>query len=261
MITSLQNQRIKDVIKLDKPRERRKRELFVIEGVRELSLAISSDYTICELFVCEELLSSDGKSLVDSSGILYDTVSVDVFNKMAYRDESDGIIALSVASHLTLNSLRLSENPLLIVLESLEKPGNLGAILRTSDAAGVDAILVCDPKTDIYNSNIIRSSLGTIFTQQVVACTSIDAKDWLNSKSISIVTSQIDADKYYHETDLTRPTAFIMGTETKGLTDFWIRHADDSIKIPMFGKVDSLNVSVSTAVIVFEAVRQRNIVY
>jgi TrmH family RNA methyltransferase len=259
MITSLQNQRIKDVIKLTNPRERLKRDLFVIEGVRELSMAIEGGYTVCELFICEELLNSAGKSLVEKSGIAYVTVSVDVFNKMAYRDETQGIIALSRPRHLSLDSIKLSENPLVIVLESLEKPGNLGAILRTAEATGVDAIIVCDKKTDIYNANTIRSSLGTVFTQQIVVCTSKDALNWLYQSEIRVVTTDLNADRFYHEIDLTRPTAIIMGSEADGLTDFWISNADDRIRIPMHGKVDSLNVSVSTAVIVFEAVRQRKL--
>ncbi len=258
MITSIQNQRIKDVVKLSNTRERRRRNLFVIEGVRELSLAVTGGYHIHNLFVCRDLLNSEGQEFIDKWNIPVEEVSIDVFRKMAYREESDGIIALSVPRNLPLNEIRLSKIPFIIVLEAVEKPGNLGAILRTADAARVDAIIVCDPKTDIYNPNTIRSSIGCVFTQQVVACTSEEAYQWLKQSHINIFAAELTASAWYHETDFTQPSAIVMGTEADGLTDFWLTRADHRIKIPMRGYIDSLNVSVSTAVITFEAMRQRN---
>ena len=262
MITSLHNQRIKDVVKLANARERRKQNLFVIEGARELAMAIESGYTIKSLFVCDDLLSDVGATLAvaPTHAVSIEKVSVDVFRKMAYREESDGLIALSQPRQLSLEKVSLSQNPFIIVLEAVEKPGNLGAILRTADAARVDAVIVCDPKTDIYNPNTIRSSIGCVFTQQVVACTSDDALLWLKQKNISVFATDLAAEEPYYEADFNRPAAIVMGTEAEGLTDFWIHNANYRIKIPMHGFINSLNVSVSTAVITFEAMRQKIVV-
>ena len=258
MITSLQNQRIKDVVKLSNARERRRQNLFLIEGARELSLAVSvGDYGVKKIFVCDELLSIEAKILIRKWDIPVEKVSAEVFRKMAYREESDGIIAVSKPKRLSFDEIHLSANPFVIVLESVEKPGNLGAILRTADAARVDAVIVCDPKTDIYNPNTIRSSIGCVFTQQIVACTSEEALQWLKQAGVCIFAAELTASEWYHKADFTQPTAIVMGTEADGLTDFWLRNADCRIKIPMRGYIDSLNVSVSTAVITFEAMRQR----
>ncbi|MDR1173018.1 MAG: RNA methyltransferase [Bacteroidales bacterium] len=257
MITSLQNQRIKDIVKLDNARERRKQNLFVIEGVRELTQAVAGGYDIRSLFVCDELLSIDGSVLLKKWGIPVEKVSAGVFKKIAYRDASDGIIALSGPKRLSPDAIRLSAHPFVIVLEAVEKPGNLGAILRTADAARVDAVIVCDPKTDIYNPNTIRSSIGCVFAQQIAACTSEEALQWLKQSGIRIHAAELTASECYDETDFTRPAAIVMGAEADGLTDFWLRNADRRIKIPMRGSVDSLNVSVSTAILTFEAMRQR----
>ena len=234
MITSLQNQQIKDVVKLSNARERRRQNLFLIEGARELSLAISvGDYGIRKLFVCEELLDIESKILVRKLAIPYEKVSAEVFKKMAYREESDGIIAVSCPKRLSLDMVRLSANPFVIVLEAVEKPGNLGAILRTADAARVDAVVVCDPKTDIYNPNIIRSSIGCVFTKQIVACTSEEVLQWLKQAGVRIFAAELTAPEWYHKTDFTQPSAIVMGTEADGLTGFWLRNADRRIKIPM----------------------------
>ena len=260
MITSLQNQRIKDVVKLIiDVKERRRQNLFVIEGIRELSIAVRAGYSIRQLFVCDDLLSETGKELLSKITIPVEKVSIEGFQKMAYREKSDGIIAVSTPRQSSPDTLRLPENPFIIVLEAVEKPGNLGAVLRTADAAGVDAVIVCDPKTDIYNPNVIRSSIGCVFTRQVVACTSEEALQWLKQKNIRIFAAELTASECYHETDFTQPSAIVMGTEAGGLTDYWLRNAGCRIKIPMRGYIDSLNVSVSTAVITFEAMRQRKL--
>jgi len=261
VITSLQNQQIKEVVKLlVVAQERRKQNLFVIEGARELSLAVSAGYNIRKLFVCNEFLSETGRKLVSKLNIPAEKVNVEGFQKMAYREKSDGIIAVSTSKQLSLDTMQLSSNPFIIILEAVEKPGNLGAVLRTADAAGVDAVIVCDPKTDIYNPNTIRSSIGCVFTKQVVACTSEEAQQWLKQKGIRIFAADLAATEWYHETDFTQPSAIVMGAEADGLTDYWLSNADRRIKIPMCGYIDSLNVSVSTAVLTFEAMRQRKFI-
>lgn len=259
MITSLQNPAIKNIVKLSKSKERREQQLFVIEGARELSLALQSDYQIQAVYVCREMFERTKypdvlNSLPDT--IIFD-ISFPVFEKIAYRENSDGVVVLAKPKSHTLNDLKLSENPFLIVLESLEKPGNLGAILRTADAAAVDAVIVCDPQTDLYNPNVVRSGVGGIFTVQTAVCTSLEAVEWLAEKKITSFAAELQAAEFYQNVDFTQPSAIVMGTEADGLTDFWLKNAKKRIKIPMRGKIDSLNVSVSTAILVFEAMRQR----
>jgi len=259
-IESLQNARIKNVIRLSKARERKEQHIIVIEGFREIEMALNSGFTIRELFFSMEVnLHSDTDNLFQKlpSSCRKMEVSKPVFEKMAYRENSDGLIALAIPRNITLEQLELSENPLLLVVEAIEKPGNLGAILRTADAALLDAIIVCDPQTDIYNPNVIRSSLGCIFTQQVVVCTSDEALSFLKKKGIRSFAAALTAQQYYHQTDFKGPSAIIMGTEADGLTEIWLKKADIQVKIPMLGKADSLNVSTSTAILVFEAKRQR----
>jgi TrmH family RNA methyltransferase len=257
LITSVQNPRIKQILKLDKAHERRAQQLFTIEGRRELSLAVADGYAIQEVLVCEDLLSAEGRSLISSLSVPVEPVSKFVFEKLAYREQSDGIIALATPRRLQLPDIRLSVTPFVIVLEAVEKPGNLGAILRTADAAQVDAVIVCDPQTDIYNPNTIRSSIGCVFTQQIAVCTSLEALRWLERSNICVYAAELTAAEWYHQSDFTQPSAVVMGTEADGLTDFWLNNAHHRIKIPMRGSIDSLNVSVSTAIITFEAMRQR----
>ena len=176
---------------------------------------------------------------------------------MAYREGSDGILTLAKPKSHALENLSLEEDPFIIVLESVEKPGNLGAVLRTADAAKVSAVVICDPATDLYNPNTIRSSVGCAFTVPIAICTSEEALSYLKSKKIKTFAAELGASQWYHETDFTKGSAIIMGTEADGLTNFWLENADARIKIPMRGEIDSLNVSVSTAVITFEAMRQR----
>ncbi|OPZ25743.1 MAG: 23S rRNA (guanosine-2'-O-)-methyltransferase RlmB [Bacteroidetes bacterium ADurb.BinA174] len=259
MITSLQNPAIKNIVKLSKSKERREQQLFVIEGARELSLALQSDYQIQAVYVCREMFERTKypdvlNSLPDT--IIFD-ISFPVFEKIAYRENSDGVVALAKPKSHTLNDLKLSKNPFLIVLESVEKPGNLGAILRTADAAAVDAVIVCDPQTDLYNPNVVRSGVGGIFTVQTAVCTSLEAVEWLAEKKITSFAAELQAAEFYQNVDFTQPSAIVMGTEADGLTDFWLKNAKKRIKIPMRGKIDSLNVSVSTAILAFEAMRQR----
>ncbi|MDR0546678.1 MAG: RNA methyltransferase [Dysgonamonadaceae bacterium] len=259
-ITSLQNNRIKNIQKLGtKARERKSQALFLIEGAREISLAIAGKYEFDSVYLCPELFAATGYPEVLQSfpqNLIYE-VSEAVFQKIAYREGSDGILALAKPKPHTLSDLQLPENPLIIVLEAVEKPGNLGAILRTADAARVDAVVVCDALTDMYNPNIIRSSVGCIFTVPVAAGTNDEVFNFLKAKNIRTFAAELTAAQWYHKTDFTHPSAIIMGTEADGLTGFWLKNADVRIKIPMRGVIDSLNVSVSTAILTFEAVRQR----
>jgi TrmH family RNA methyltransferase len=259
-ITSLQNQRIKNIIRLEKPRERKAQNCFVAEGYREISKAIQSGFTISELYVCYEIGEKEQTdelvNLLHNKAKLFD-VSREVFEKMAYREGADGLLAVGVPRYLQLRELQLSANPLILVVEAVEKPGNLGAILRTADAAAIDAVVVCDPHTDLYNPNVIRSSLGCIFTCKVAVCSSSEAIQYFKKNEIQTFAAALTAKKYYHETNLAGSVAIVMGTEADGLSDVWLNGADDQIKIPMCGVADSLNVSTSAAVLVFEAKRQR----
>jgi len=250
MITSPQNPKIKDLLLLEtKSRERKARGLFVVEGRREYRRAVAAGYQTETLFVREGEPEAGQADFV---------VSRSVYEKIAWREGTEGIVAVMQVRERWFEDLSLSSAPLILVLESVEKPGNLGAVLRTADAAGVDAVLVCDPLTDLYNPNVIRASLGAFFSVPVVACTSQEAFDWLSDHGISILTAQLQDSELYYETDMVRSTALVFGTEDKGLTPFWRERADAHIRIPMVGTMDSLNVSVSAAILAFEAVRQRN---
>ena len=259
-IQSAQNSRIKNLQKLfSKSKERKEQNLFVVEGMRELSLAISGSYSLDSAFICSELFSEINHPEIRAKippSIVFE-VSLPVFQKIAYREHSDGVLALVRQKAHTLNELHLPDDSFIIVLESVEKPGNLGAILRTADAAKVDAVIVSDPLTDVYNPNVIRSSVGCVFTVPLAIATLSDTFSFLKENRIRILAAELQASQWYQDTDFTKACALIMGTEAAGLTNFWLEHADVRIKIPMRGKIDSLNVSVSTAVITFEAMRQR----
>lgn len=261
MITSLQNPAIKNIVKLSKSKERKAQQLFVIEGARELSLALQSGYRVEAAYVCGEMFEKTKypdvlNSLPDR---VISEITPAVFEKIAYRENSDGVVALAKPKTHGLADIKLSSNPFVIILESVEKPGNLGAILRTADAAAVDAVIVCDPLTDLYNPNVIRSGVGGLFTVQTAVCSSQDALAWLKANNISSYAAELRAAEFYQEIDFRLPSAIVMGTEAEGLTHFWLKNATKRIKIPMRGKIDSLNVSVSTAVITFEAMRQRGL--
>lgn len=258
IISSLHNPGIKNLLALQqKSRERRKQHLVVVEGLREIGIAVSNGFKLTRLFVCPEIADPASYiSLAHSDSTTF--ISQAVFEKLAYREGSDGCIAVIEPKDVSLNNLKLRETPLLLVLEAIEKPGNLGAILRTADAVQADAVVVCDPLTDLYNPNVIRSSIGCIFSRQVVACTSEEAMSWLKEHKFATYAAELTASQPYHQFDYTSPTAFVMGTEAEGLTQQWIDFCDHRIIIPMSGSIDSLNVSVSTAVLAFEAMRQRD---
>ena len=257
IITSVQNARIKHVVALQQKSSLRREEgLFVVEGQRELEHCIACGYEIVEVFTVDGLqLTGDSLQLT--------VVTPQVYEKMAYRGSTEGIIAVAKCKDHSISSVnrKLStvNNPLVIVLESVEKPGNLGAILRTAEAAHVDAVIVCDPLTDLYNPNVIRASIGGIFNVPTVACTSQACIDFLKRNKIRILTAQLQDSYDYYDYDMSCATAIVMGTESTGLTDIWREAADAHIRIPMLGRLDSLNVSVSAAILMYEAVRQRKV--
>jgi TrmH family RNA methyltransferase len=259
-ITSAQNQKIKDLLALqEKSKERRKKGLFVVEGRRELIHCVEAGYEPYAIFFCPEIISAaDFDEIADKCDCSYFEIPQHLYDKVAYRGGTEGVIAELRCKEMNLESLRLKENPIVVVLESVEKPGNLGAVLRSADASGVDAVIVCDPLTDMYNPNLIRSSIGAIFTVPVATASSEETNKWLKDNKIKIYTAQLQDSEWYYDTDMKGGTAIIMGTEATGLTPVWRKAADAHIKIPMLGKLDSLNVSVSAAILMFEAVRQRN---
>ena len=245
IITSVQNARVKHVVALQQKSSLRREEgLFVVEGQREIEHCIACGYEVVELFKRDE------------------NVTPQVYEKMAYRGSTEGIIAVAKCkdhSLSILSPLTSHHSPLIIVLERVEKPGNLGAILRTAEAAGVDAIIVCDPLTDIYNPNLIRASIGGVFNVPTAVCTSEECIAFLKANGIKILTAQLQDSYEYYDYDMTQATAIVMGTESTGLTQQWREAADAHIRIPMLGRLDSLNVSVSAAILMYEAVRQRRV--
>lgn len=258
-ITSTQNPKIKNIVKLQqKSSERKKQNLIVIEGLREIGLAKRAGMLLKSVFVCSEIISyEDIKDDFQSDAQIFE-ISKEIFEKLAYRGSTEGAIALAEPRNIDLNDISLRENPLIVVLESVEKPGNLGAILRTADAAKADAVIICDPLTDIYNPNVIRSSVGCVFTNQLVTSSTNETISWLKEKGIKSYAAALTANKYYHETELSGSVALVMGTEADGLSQKWLKEADEQIRIPMSGEIDSLNVSTSAAILIFEAMRQRN---
>ncbi len=257
-ITSAQNPKIKLLQTLQKKSaERRAQGLFVVEGVRELEHCLEAGYQLHAVFHCPDLLQQLPAGVKAQQCACYE-VTADLYAKIAYRATTEGIVAEVRERPLALEDLTLSEHPLIVVLESVEKPGNLGAVLRSADAAHADAVVVCDPLTDLYNPNLIRSSIGALFTVPCVACTSEACIRFLKEHGIRILTAQLQDSHLYYDTDMRQGTAIVMGTESTGLTDCWRKAADAHIRIPMLGRLDSLNVSVSAAILLFEAVRQRN---
>ena len=249
-VTSAQNPKIRNLLLLqEKSRARREQGLFVVEGRRELQHCLEAGFTVIPGQVANVIPGLTG-NLVEIPEALY--------RKVAYREGTEGVIAEVEVKERRLEDLELPENPLVVVLEAVEKPGNLGAVLRSADAARADAVIVCDPLTDLWNPNLIRASLGGIFTVPTVAASSEETIAWLKAHGIRILTAQLQDSSWYYDVDMTVGTALVMGTESTGLTDIWRRAADAHIRIPMLGRLDSLNVSVSAAILLFEAVRQRN---
>ncbi len=260
ILTSNQNPKIKFVTELLNSKGRKKHGLFLAEGLREMQIALKSGFVPLQIFFNSDFIEKKGLHSLSFFNLpKYNIFEVDkkLFSKIAYREDTEGITGIFKARKTTFENLVLSENPLIIVLESVEKPGNLGAVLRTADAANVDAIIICDPIIDLYNQNVIRSSIGCVFSMQVVIANSQETINWLKAKKISIFSAALTAKNFYHKTDFTKSSAIVMGTEANGLSEVWLTQCTNQIKIPMLGKIDSLNVSNATAIIVFEAMRQR----
>jgi len=259
-ITSLQNSGIKRVVRLRTKKTREAKGLTIVEGVREVRQALNAGLRFTGVYICREGVYHCPEDLVAEMEVkqlrIFDTVC-SVYDKMCYGDRKEGVLALVEQPSYTLENLEFSAAPLVVVMERVEKPGNLGAILRTCDGAGVEALIVCDELTDVYNPNVVRSSLGAVFTVPAVTCTNKEAVDFLRSKGIRIFAAVVQAEGGYYKKDMTGSCAIVVGSEQDGLSDFWRRNADEQVRIPMLGKVDSLNVSVSAAVMIYEAVRQR----
>ncbi len=293
-ITSAQNPKIKNLLLLqEKSKVRREQGLFVVEGARELSHCLSAGYTVKTIFICPDIAGgftaegvvsqisghprpdkregpagaasgrgrSKAEAICDTTPSAVEPLVIELpeqlYRKVAYRESTEGILAEVEYKTLGLKDLQLPENPLIMVLESVEKPGNLGAVLRSADAAKADAVLICDPLTDLYNPNLIRASIGAVFTVPTVAVSSEEAIAFLQARDIQILTAQLQDSSLYYDVDMKRGTALVMGTESTGLTPLWRKAATSHIRIPMLGRLDSLNVSVSAAILLFEAVRQR----
>lgn len=269
-VTSAQNPKIRTLLALqEKSRLRREQGLFVVEGRRELGHCLDAGFIPDTLFVCREIISDtdlddiigkaeDVMHKVQDPDLQVIEIPAALYDKVAYRGGTEGIIAEMKCRELSLSDLNLGEKPLIAVLESVEKPGNLGAVLRSADAAGADAVIICDPLTDLYNPNLIRASIGAVFSTQVVTATSEETIIWLKQNGIRILTAQLQDSQWYYDSDMCGATAIVMGTEATGLTPVWREAADAHIKIPMLGRLDSLNVSVSAAILLYEAVRQRH---
>lgn len=253
-ITSLQNERIKYMVKLRGDKRQRQRDgLMLVEGFDEISLALSAGHQPQTLLTAPEAAARQLN--IPNAELI--TVTRAVFEKISYRENPDGWLGIFPIPKTSLADLKLSASPLMIVAESVEKPGNLGAILRTADAARVDALLVCDARVDLWNPNVVRASRGTVFTVPTVETENSVALAYLKSRGMRILAATPSANVMYTDVNLREPSAIVVGTEDAGLTDFWMSNADVKVKIPMLGKVNSLNVSIAAALIVYEAVRQR----
>ena len=239
-----------------KAKARQQTGTFLIEGQKEISLALQGGYEIETILFYPEICSENELKKWSANTELIE-ISKEIFKKLAYRDTTEGIIGIAKSKTLSLPNLKLSENPLILIAEAPEKPGNIGALLRTADAAKLDAIIIANPKGDLYNPNVVRSSIGCLFTNQIATGTTTEIISFLKEHKIAIYCATLQNANSYHTQDYTTPTAFVVGAEATGLSQEWRDSATDKIMIPMQGKIDSMNVSVSAAILIFEAKRQR----
>jgi TrmH family RNA methyltransferase len=260
-ISSLTNPRVKNVVKLRQRSHRDACGTMLIEGFREISRALDNQHPINELLYCDALFQGENNAALlsrcQSTGAHLIACSTPVFKKMSYRDRPDGLLAVAPQVHHTLEDIPLSDAPFIVIAEAIEKPGNLGTILRSSDAAGVDAVIICDRCTDINNPNVVRASIGTLFSLPVVETTGTEALAWLQANAIQAVATTPHTDTLYNNVDLTGGVAVIVGTEQYGLSDTWLEAAEIKVRIPMLGQADSLNVASATTILLYEVVRQR----
>ena len=257
-IQSVQNPLIKNILKLqEKSRERKKQQLFVVEGKREIELACKGQFDIDSLLFIQQKIEYDYLKQFNAREVI--EITQEVYQKIAYRESTEGIIATAKSKYIDLNSLIFkNKEPLILVIEGIEKPGNIGAMIRSADAANIDAIILADPKTDQYNPNVIRSSLGGVFTKNIVISSSEEIIAFFKKNNIKMYAATLQNSNLYTNQNYTEASAIIVGTEANGLTQIWRDHSTKNINIPMQGEIDSMNVSVAAAVILFEAKRQRN---
>nr|WP_315163126.1 RNA methyltransferase [uncultured Flavobacterium sp.] len=256
-ITSIQNPFIKSLVLLqEKAKARKQSGTFLIEGQREISIAIKGGYEIETLLFLPEICSeTEARKLSKSADLI--EINKEIYQKLAYRDTTEGVLAVAKTKSTQLSDLKLSNNPLILVAEAPEKPGNIGALLRTADAANLDAVIIANPKSDLYNPNIVRSSVGCLFTNQIATGTTAEIIAFLKERKINFYCATLQNSNPYHVEDYTKPTALVVGTEATGLTQEWRDAATQNIIIPMQGEIDSMNVSVAAAILIFEAKRQR----
>lgn len=256
-ISSVQNPFIKSLVLLqEKAKARKQSGAFLIEGQREISIAIKGGYQIETILFLPEICTEKTARQLASNAELIE-INKEVFQKLAYRDTTEGILAIAKTKSTQLSDLQLSKNPLILVAEAPEKPGNIGALLRTADAAHLDAVIIANPKSDLYNPNIVRSSIGCLFTNQIATGSTTEIIAYLKEKNIAIYCATLQNSNEYHLENYTTPTALVVGTEATGLTQEWREAATQNIIIPMQGEIDSMNVSVAAAILIFEAKRQR----
>ncbi len=257
-IQSPQNPLIKNILRLqEKSRERKKQQLFVVEGKREIELALKGNFEIESLLFVSQKIDYEDLKKFDANEII--EISREVYQKLAYRESTEGIIALAKSKNIELNSLLFkNRNPLLLVIEGVEKPGNIGAMIRSADAANVDAVILADPKTDLYNPNVIRSSVGCVFTKNIISSSSEEIIRFFKENNIKMYAATLQNSNLYTRENYKEASAIIVGTEANGLTKIWREHSTKNINIPMQGEIDSMNVSVAAAILLFEAKRQRN---
>jgi len=260
-ITSLQNPRIKQLVRLRDRRPRDEAGVFLVEGYRQIRRALEKNIRLAELYFSPEwFLGENEPALIEQArvaGAQIFELTKDAFAKVAYRERPDGLLVVAPQWRNTLESLSLKKEPFLLVVEAIEKPGNLGTILRSADAAGVDAVIVCDPVTDIFNPNVVRSSTGVLFSVPVVIAESQLARAWLRERGVRAVATTPAAETLHYDADLRGPLAIVMGSEQYGLSEFWLKESDARVRIPMAGQADSLNVAMAAIITLFEAVRQR----
>jgi TrmH family RNA methyltransferase len=257
-ITSVQNPYIKSLVQLqEKAKVRKQTGTFLIEGQREIELALKGGYEIETILICTDLAQPSENLNIQKSKHQLIEISKEVYQKLAYRDTTEGILAIAKTKSLALSDLKLSKNPLILVGEAIEKPGNVGAILRTADAANIDAVIIANPKSDLYNPNIIRSSVGCLFTRQIAVGSTEEVITYLKANKINIFSATLQDSTEYHTQNYTTPSAIVVGTEATGLTEKWRIESTKNIIIPMQGEIDSMNVSVAAAILLFEAKRQR----
>jgi TrmH family RNA methyltransferase len=262
-ITSRQNARVKDAARLRLGRQRQRQGRFLIDGAREILRAIDAGIEIVEAFVCEPLVgetdSREAAAALANTQAALATVTEDVYEKLRYGDRAGGLVAVAKTPRRTLGDLQLPPAPLVAVLEALEKPGNVGAVLRSADGAGLDAVIVADPRCDLFNPNTIRASLGTVFDANVCTASSDDTLAWLAEKNVPIVAARVDAAMPYDEFNYRSGAAIVLGSEADGLSEKWHAPNVTAVKLPMYGAADSLNVSAAAAVLFYEARRQRDL--